>query len=73
MLVEAIKPKGGRVNIPTHELRDFVKGDEQKPMSATVARSAAIVSPTPALPSPNRPPRMVRLRPPEQAGARPGA
>jgi len=40
--VEAIKHKDGRVNIPTHELRDFVKEDEAAPSTLLYPRDPSL-------------------------------
>src|SRR2546426_12062044 len=40
--VEAIHHKDTRVNIPTHELRDFVKDDEVAPKSLLDARDSSL-------------------------------
>lgn len=42
MPVEAIKHKDGRVNIPTHELRDFVQEDEAKPATLLYPRDPSL-------------------------------
>ena len=40
--VEAIKHKDGRVNIPTHELRDFVSADEAAPQTLLYPRDPSL-------------------------------
>ncbi|MDP2955019.1 MAG: hypothetical protein Q8N53_01245, partial [Longimicrobiales bacterium] len=40
--MEAIKHKEGRVNIPTHELRDFVKDDEAAPTTLLYPRDPSL-------------------------------
>ena len=40
--VEAIRHKDTRVNIPTHELRDFVKDDEVAPKTLLYPRDASL-------------------------------
>src|SRR6185437_13330781 len=40
--VEAIKHKDGRVNIPTHELRDFVRDDENAPTTVLYPRDPSL-------------------------------
>jgi adenine-specific DNA-methyltransferase len=40
--VEAIKHKDGRVNIPTHELRDFVQADEAEPKTLLYPRDLSL-------------------------------
>ena len=40
--IEAIKHKDGRVNIPTHELRDFVREDEAAPLSLLYPRDPSL-------------------------------
>src|SRR5688572_9127834 len=40
--VESIKHKDGRVNIPTHELRDFVREDETAPATLLYPRDASL-------------------------------
>ncbi len=40
--VEAIKHKEGRVNIPTHELRDFVRDDEAAPTTLLYPRDPSL-------------------------------
>jgi adenine-specific DNA-methyltransferase len=40
--VEAIKHHGGRVNIPTHELRDFVTADETAPRTLLYPRDTSL-------------------------------
>src|SRR5690242_7920143 len=40
--VEAIKHKDARVNIPTHELRDFVRSDEAAPPTLLYPRDPSL-------------------------------
>ena len=40
--VDAIKHKDGRVNIPTHELRDFVSADEARPQTLLYPRDPSL-------------------------------
>src|SRR6266850_1088876 len=40
--VEAIRHKDTRVNIPTHELRDFVKDDEAAPKTLLYSRDPSL-------------------------------
>src|SRR5215218_6160849 len=40
--VGAIKHKDGRVNIPTHELRDFVSADEAAPQTLLYPRDPSL-------------------------------
>lgn len=40
--VEAIRHKDTRVNIPTHELRDFVKDDEAAPKTLLYPRDPSL-------------------------------